>query len=280
MRARYCVIGNPIAHSKSPDIHAYFAEQTGQQLQYERCLAPLDGFDPTVRQLVLDGYGGANVTLPFKLAAAALADRLTERGAAAGAVNTLVFGPDGIIGDNTDGAGLVNDILRNAGVAIAGKRVLMLGAGGAVRGALLPLLDQQPRQLVIANRTRATADALVAHFGAAQSVNGAVRLSACEFGDIDAAIEGAFDIVINGTSASLSGVLPPVPAGAFAAGTLAYDMMYAARPTPFMDLAAARGAQVRDGLGMLVEQAAEAFFVWRGVRPVTGDLLARLRSAL
>jgi len=269
----YCVIGNPIAHSKSPDIHAYFAAQTGQDLVYERCLAPLDGFGATVRQLIADGYGGASVTVPFKLEAAALADRLTERGAAAGAVNTLLFGPDGIVGDNTDGAGLVGDIVRNAGLAIAGKRVLVLGAGGAVRGAILPLLAEGPAALVIANRTRATADALVAHFSA-QAAGQAI--SSCEYSDI----AGSFDIVINGTSASLSAALPPVPASAFAPGTLAYDMMYGSKPTVFMDFAASHGATVRDGLGMLVEQAAEAFSLWRGVRPATGEILARLRAAL
>jgi shikimate dehydrogenase len=270
---RYCVIGNPIAHSKSPDIHAAFAAQTGQALAYERCLAPLDGFGATVKDLVASGYKGANVTVPFKLEAAALADTLTERARAAGAVNTLVFGEHGIVGDNTDGAGLVNDILRNAGVAIAGKRILLLGAGGAVRGVILPLLHQQPAQIVIANRTRATADALVAHFSpfAAHA-----QISACEFADVGE----RFDIVINGTSASLAADMPPVPAKAFSPETLALDMMYGKQPTLFMEFARQHGATPRDGLGMLVEQAAEAFSVWRGVRPETAAVLRHMRSTL
>jgi shikimate dehydrogenase len=269
---RYCVIGNPVAHSKSPAIHAAFAAQTGQQLDYERCPAPLDGFTATVRQLITAGYRGANVTVPFKLEAAQLAGTLSARAQAAGAVNTLSFNDAGIAGDNTDGAGLVADIVRNAGVPIAGKRVLLLGAGGAARGALLPLLEQGPRELVIANRTTATAEALAAAF-AAMPGHG-VPVSACEF----AALDGRFDIVVNATSASLAGALPPVPPAVFGPGTLALDMMYAADPTPFMQFAAAHGATVRDGLGMLVEQAAEAFFVWRGVRPQTTALLAQMRD--
>lgn len=269
MTDHYCVIGNPIAHSKSPEIHAAFARQTGQDLAYERCLAPLDGFADTVRALVAQGCKGANVTVPFKLEAAALANRLSERARAAGAVNTLSFAGAEILGDNTDGAGLVSDIVRNAGVAVAGKRVLLLGAGGAARGVILPLLHELPERIVIANRTRATAEALVEQFAGHGG-----QVSACSFG----AIDGVFDIVINATSASLSAALPPVPASAFGPGTLALDMMYGSEPTPFMRFAAAHGADPRDGLGMLVEQAAEAFRVWRGVRPDTGELLARMRS--
>lgn len=269
MTDRYCVIGNPVAHSKSPDIHAMYAAQTGQSLRYERCLAPLDGFADTVRALVAQGYKGANVTLPFKLDAAAIATGLTERARAAGAVNTLSFADGAIVGDNTDGAGLVNDITRNAGVAIAGKRVLLLGAGGAARGAILPLLEQGPLEVVIANRTRATADALVAQFGSP-------LLRACGFDDI----RQPFDIVINATSASLAGDLPPIPAETFCQETLALDMMYGKQPTVFMQFAGSHGAQVRDGLGMLVEQAAEAFTVWRGVRPETASVLEQLRTSL
>ena len=273
MSDRYCVIGNPIAHSKSPDIQAAFAVQTGQQLVYERCLAPLDGFVHTVRELVAAGYKGANVTVPFKLEAAALADTLTERARAAGAVNTLRFTAQGIVGDNTDGAGLANDIARNAGVAIAGKRILLLGAGGAARGVVLPLLSGQPALIMIANRTRATADALVANFAPLAAPGQQVR--ACEFADLDE----RFDVVINGTSASLAGDLPPVPAAVFGPGTLAVDMMYASAPTVFMQFASAQGAHARDGLGMLVEQAAEAFYTWRGIRPETAAILARMRAA-
>ncbi|MEO7494003.1 MAG: shikimate dehydrogenase [Massilia sp.] len=268
----YCVIGNPIGHSRSPDIHAAFAAQTGQDIAYERCLAPRDGFAATVRDLIARGYKGASVTLPFKLEAAALADSLSERGRAAGAVNTLFFADGKIHADNTDGAGLVNDIVNNAGVAIAGKRVLLLGAGGASRGALLPLLRQSPLEIVIANRTRATADALVTQF--ADVADG--RLSVCEFGEPDR----AFDIVLNATSASLAATMPPIPAVVFRPGTLALDLMYAATPSPFMQFAAEHGATTRDGLGMLVEQAVEAFAQWRGVRPDGKDVLALMRSKL
>jgi shikimate dehydrogenase len=270
VNARYCVIGNPVAHSKSPAIHAAFAQQTGHPVVYERCLAPLDGFAATVQGLVASGYSGANVTLPFKLEAAALAASLSERARAAGAVNTLSFTAGGMVGDNTDGAGLVNDILCNAGVAIASKRVLLVGAGGAARGAILPLLQQGPRQLVIANRTAATAENLAASFG-----GHGVPVEARSFD----ALDGRFDIVINATSASLAGALPPLPPTLFGPSTLALDMMYAFDPTPFMRFAAAHGASTRDGLGMLVEQAAEAFFVWRGVRPQTAALLAAMRAS-
>ena len=267
MSDRYCVIGNPIAHSKSPVIHAAFAAQTGHVLTYVRELAPLDGFDGRVRGLIAAGVLGANVTVPFKLDAARIATRLSARAQAAGAVNTLSFIDGEIVGDNTDGPGLVADIVRNAGVDLMGKRVLLLGAGGAARGVVLPLLDAGAAAIVVANRTRATADALVATFADA-------RVTACEYADI----AGAFDVVVNATSASLAGELAPVPSAAFGAGTLAYDLMYAAAPTPFMLFAASHGAQVRDGLGMLVEQAAEAFAVWRGVRPDTAPIFSLLRQ--
>lgn len=274
MSERYCVIGNPIAHSKSPEIHAGFASQTGQDIVYERCLAPLDAFEATVRSLIAAGYQGANVTVPFKLQAAGLADRLTERARAAGAVNTLVFNSSGgIIGDNTDGAGLVGDITRNAGIDLAGKRVLLLGAGGAARGAVLPLLAALPAELTIANRTVATADALVERFTSQLAQD--QRLSACGFEDI----AGPYDVVVNATSASLLDDMPPVPAAAFGPGTLALDMMYGKAPSRFMLFAASQGAVARDGLGMLVEQAAEAFLLWRGARPDTAAILDRLRLA-
>ena len=267
MSDSYCVIGNPVAHSKSPVIHAAFAKQTGQALRYGRELAPLDGFVAHVQGLIAAGFLGANVTVPFKLDAARLATSLSARAQAAGAVNTLSFIDGAILGDNTDGPGLVADIVRNAGVDLTGRRVLLLGAGGAARGVVLPLLQAGSVAIVVANRTRATGDALVADFADA-------RVSACEYGDI----AGVFDVVVNATSASLAGGLPPVPAAAFGAGTLALDMMYAARPTPFMDFAAGHGASVRDGLGMLVEQAAEAFALWRGMRPDTAPVLALLRK--
>jgi shikimate dehydrogenase len=272
MSDQYYVIGNPIAHSKSPGIHAAFAAQTGQDLVYERCLAPLDGFEASVRALIAAGCKGANVTVPFKLEAARLATRLSDRARAAGAVNTLRFEDGDVYGDNTDGPGLVVDIVRNAGVPVAGKRVLLLGAGGAARGVILPLLQEGPQEIVIANRTRATADALGAHFAPYLSHPGQVR--ACDFADLDQ----AFDIVINATSASLSSSLPPVPASAFSRGTLALDMMYGNEPTVFMEFAAAQGAATRDGLGMLVEQAAEAFAIWRGVRPDSATILSAMRT--
>jgi shikimate dehydrogenase len=272
MSDKYCVIGNPIAHSKSPDIHAAFAAATGQDISYGRCLAPFDGFADTVRDLVAQGYRGANVTVPFKLEAAALATRLEERARLAGAVNTLRFDNGEIVGDNTDGPGLVADIVHNAGVPLAGKRILLLGAGGAARGVILPFLRERPEAIVIANRTRATADALVDHFAGHEAYPG--QIGACGFD----AIAGPFDVVVNATSASLSSDLPPVPASAFRAGTLALDMMYGKEPTPFMRFAQTHGATVRDGLGMLVEQAAEAFAIWRGVRPETAALLARMRA--
>lgn len=270
---RYCVFGNPIAHSKSPDIHAAFAAQTGQALTYEKRLAPVDGFAAAVQAFIAEGGKGANVTVPFKLDAVKVAQALTIRARAAGAVNTLHFTEDGIVGDNTDGAGLVADIVNNAGVQIIGKRVLLLGAGGAARGVVLPMLEHRPAQLVIANRTVATAKALVEQFAA---LGGEGVVSACGYADI----EGAFDLVINATSASLSAELPPVPASVFAPGSLAYDMMYAASPTVFLQFAGQHGARLRDGLGMLVEQAAEAFSLWRGVQPATAGVLQSLRDQL
>ena len=268
MSDRYCVIGNPIAHSKSPAIHAAFALQTGQELVYERLLAPLDGFAATVAALVDAGGKGANVTVPYKLDAANLATSLSARAEAAGAVNTLSFSKGAIAGDNTDGAGLVNDIVRNACFSIAGKRVLLLGAGGAARGVILPLLGERPASLVIANRTRATADALVQRFGDV--------VSASEFSDLD----GPFDLIVNATSASLADAMPPLPAGVFSTNSLALDMMYGSKPTRFMDFASGHGATARDGLGMLVEQAAEAFAIWRGVRPETTIILEQMRASL
>ncbi|MBC3884226.1 shikimate dehydrogenase [Undibacterium griseum] len=270
---RYVVIGNPIAHSKSPLIHAAFAAQTGQQMDYQHLLAPLDGFAASVNAFRAQGGLGANVTVPFKLEACALATRLTPRAAAAGAVNTLQFSDTQILGDNTDGIGLVTDIVRNAGVTLHGKRILLLGAGGAARGAVLPLLEQLPAELVIANRTVARARELQQLATARMP---AVPVSAYGI----EAVPGHFDVVINATSASLQDAVPALPAGALDARTLAYDMMYGTQPTAFLRFAAQHGAQCRDGLGMLVEQAAEAFALWRGVRPDTAGVLQQLRAGL
>lgn len=265
MTDRYAVFGHPIAHSRSPLIHRAFARQTGQDMDYEAILAPLDGFAASVAAFVAAGGRGANVTVPFKEAAFALADRLSPRAERAGAVNTLTFEAGSIAGDNTDGAGLVADLGRNLHCALAGRRILLLGAGGAARGVIQPLLDQHPAALVIANRTVGRAQALAELFG-----HGVVG---CGFEDIDR----PFDLVINATAASLAGELPPLPPHIFAPGALAYDMMYG-RDTPFLDFARTHGASTADGLGMLVEQAAEAFFLWRGVRPDTAPVIVGLRA--
>jgi shikimate dehydrogenase len=265
MTDRYAVFGHPIAHSKSPQIHAAFARQTGQDMTYEAILAPKDGFADAVVAFVAAGGRGANVTVPFKEAAFRLADRLTPRARRAGAVNTLSFDADGTLGDNTDGAGLVADLIRNLQCPLAGKRILLLGAGGAARGAIEPLLDQQPAVLVIANRTVGRAEELARLFD-----RGVV---ACGFDAVDA----PFDLVINATAASLAGELPPLSSHIFTPDTLAYDMMYG-RDTPFLVFARTHGAATADGLGMLVEQAAEAFALWRGVRPDTAPVIASLRA--
>lgn len=268
---RYAVIGNPIAHSKSPEIHALFASQTGQRILYERMLAPLDGFAAVLHAFIGQGGKGANVTVPFKLEACSLATELTERAKAAGAVNTLRFaGPGRILGDNTDGVGLVADIARNAGVPIGGRRILLIGAGGAARGAVLPLMEQHPHELVIVNRTASKARAIAQQF----AEHGPIRAS--DFSSLN----GAYDIVINAASSSLADELPPVPPAIFTARTLAYDMMYAKDPTIFLQFAMQHGAMARDGLGMLIEQAAEAFHVWRGVRPDTAPVFENLRARL
>ncbi|GAB2181085.1 shikimate dehydrogenase [Denitratisoma sp. agr-D3] len=262
----YAVFGNPVAHSKSPLIHGLFAAQTGQDLRYEARLAPLDGFAAAVAAFRAEGGRGANVTVPFKEEAFRLSTRLTPRAEAAGAVNTLVFAADGILGDNTDGSGLVADIRGNAGNPIAGQRVLLLGAGGATRGALLPLLEQQPSGIFIANRTADKARALAAAAGGGIEAGGFADLAGRRF-----------DLVINATAASLADAELPLPAGIFAPDCLAYDMMYG-KDTPFLRQARTAGARTLDGLGMLVEQAAEAFFLWRGLRPATGPVLDRLRQ--
>jgi shikimate dehydrogenase len=267
MTDSYAVFGNPIAHSKSPLIHAAFARQTGQDLTYAALLAPLDGFSAAVASFRAAGGLGANVTVPFKEQAYALATRLTPRAQAAGAVNTLQFETDGVLGDNTDGAGLVRDLVANLGVSLAGKRILLMGAGGAARGVILPLLEQQPASVFIVNRTADKASALVQAFAAGSKLSGGGY----------AALMGSFDVVINATAASLAGNLPPLPDDVFAADALAYDMMYG-KDTPFLAFARAHGARTADGLGMLVEQAAEAFLLWRGVRPDTAPVMQMLRN--
>lgn len=272
MTDRYAVIGNPIAHSKSPRIHAAFARQSAQDLDYRAILAPLDGFAAAVAQFVASGGRGMNVTVPFKLEAFALADRHTARAEAAGAVNTLKFEQGEILGDNTDGAGLVADLLRNIGCPLAGKRLLLLGAGGAARGVILPLLDQSPASLTIANRTASRAAQLRDAFA------GHGNLAALAFAELAGQ---QFDVVINATSASLAGAAPAIPPGLYAPGSTAYDMMYGRGLTPFLAAAQAQGAgRLADGLGMLVEQAAESFLLWRGVRPDTRPVLAELAGEL
>ncbi|WP_127475264.1 shikimate dehydrogenase [Sulfurivermis fontis] len=270
MTDRYAVMGNPIAHSKSPYIHARFAEQTDQDLSYEAILVELGDFPAAVARFRAAGGLGLNVTVPFKQEAWALATRRSGRAERAGAVNTLRWEADGsLFGDNTDGVGLVRDLKDNHGVPLAGRRLLLLGAGGAVRGVLEPLLAERPATLTIANRTVAKAEELAAAFADLGP------LQASSF----AALAGQqFDVVINGTAASLQGEVPPLPDGILAPGAVCYDMMYGKEPTPFLRWAMAAGAaQAVDGLGMLVEQAAEAFFLWRGVRPASAEVIAALR---
>jgi shikimate dehydrogenase len=265
MTDRYAVFGHPIAHSKSPQIHAAFARQTGQDMAYDAILVPLDGFDSAIADFAAAGGCGANVTVPFKEAACKLARHLSARAARAGAVNTLTFNAGDIQGDNTDGAGLVADLTRNLGRRLDGQRILLLGAGGAARGVIQALLDQQPAELVIVNRTLSRAQALAGVFGQG------LRASAFE------AANTPFDLIVNATAASLAGELPPLSPRVIGADTLAYDMMYG-RDTPFLAFARAHGALTADGLGMLVEQAAEAFCLWRGVRPATAPVIAALRA--
>lgn len=270
MTDRYAVIGNPIAHSKSPALHAAFARQCGQDIRYEAILGPLDGFRASVEAFRQAGGRGMNVTVPFKVEALALADTLTERARLAQAVNTLRFDADGFFGDNTDGIGLVNDIQQRLGFAIGGKRVLILGAGGAARGSVLPVAEAGPARLVIVNRTQARAEALREQFAGVAAVD----VEPC-----DGLAGQRFDLVINATSAGLHGESLPLPAGIFAPGALAYDMVYGNTETPFMAAARALGAsRVSDGLGMLVGQAAESFFLWRGVRPDTAPVLQMLQA--
>lgn len=270
MTDRYAVIGNPVSHSKSPFIHAAFARQTHQSMQYDALLSPLDGFQTTVRQFQDQGGKGLNITVPFKLEAYQLAIRMTERAAHAQAVNTLKFDHGEILGDNTDGAGLVRDIQSNLGVTITNRRILLMGAGGAARGVILPILQQQPSLLVIANRTPAKAQALKQLF----SAHGDLVAS-----DFAALSNQQFDIIVNATSASLNDTLPDLPLDLYERTLLVYDMMYGHELTRFLEFAQQNGAQrLADGIGMLVEQAAESFFLWRGIRPQTQPVIALLKS--
>ncbi len=274
----YCVMGNPVEHSKSPWIHARFAELTDQSLRYDKRLVPIDAFEDGIEEFMDDESGnarGCNVTVPFKLKAAQLARHATERVTLAQAANLLIFKDDGIHADNTDGMGLVRDIKNNAGVPILGKRVLLIGAGGAAAGALAPLIEARPSQIVIANRTLATAIALVdRHKDLADYKR--VPLDTATLGGVD----GSFDIVINASSSSLSGDEVPVSSSVLSPGALALDMMYGASAEGFMQWATEHGAIARDGLGMLVEQAAISFTEWRGVEVPSMQVLDELRASL
>ncbi|TKB46961.1 shikimate dehydrogenase [Ferrimonas sediminicola] len=267
---RYAVFGHPIKHSKSPLIHACFAKQTGQKLSYEAILAPLDGFPEAIHRFRQEGGLGANVTLPFKQQAAKLCDTLSERARLAGAVNTLYWQGEKLCGDNTDGEGLVRD-LRKHHIALNGRRVLLLGAGGAVRGVIPELMAAEVGELVIANRTAAKAKELASLFS---------HLGAIRGGGFDE-IEGSFDLIINGTSASLSAALPPLLPEMLAAGGSCYDMAYGDKPTIFQQWASETGATINlAGLGMLVEQAAVSFEIWRGVSPATDEVYDLLMAQL
>ncbi len=267
----YGVMGNPIAHSKSPLIHAAFAKQTRQRMSYNAILVDLGGFPQAVGNFQATGGKGVNVTVPFKTDAWRLADEMTERAKLAGAVNTLVFRDNNVIfGDNTDGVGLLQDLQVNHGVELANKRILMLGAGGAARGVCLPLLEAKPSKLMIANRTVDRAIELAEMFHSYGDVEG------CSYEELTGK---QFDVIINATSASLQGELPPLPDNLLADGSACYDMMYGNEPTAFLKWAKQRGCETLiDGLGMLVEQAAESFALWRGIRPETQPVIQQLRQ--
>ena len=280
---RYAVLGQPVAHSQSPFIHAQFALQTGQALHYDRIECPMDGFEAAVRRFVdsgdpargLGAARGCNITVPFKFQVLPLAAQASERALLAQAANVLRFDADGWFADNTDGMGLVQDIQVHAGLALADRRVLLLGAGGAAAGVLGPVLATRPRQVVVANRSAGKAQTLVQRHQAWAEAHGVDLTHSA----LDAVI-GRFDLVLNGTASSLAGAAVPVAGSVLAPGALAVDMMYGAPALPFLRWAAEHGARGRDGLGMLVEQAAGAFELWRGVRPQTPPVLAALRQRL
>ena len=267
---KYCVFGNPIKHSRSPFIHQSFAKTTKQTLYYDTCLVELDGFTEAVNYFITIGGKGANVTVPFKEQALMLADELSDRARLAGAVNTLTFKGGKIYGDNTDGEGLVQDLLRNT-VQLKNSRILLLGAGGAAKGVILPLLAQRPKSITIANRTISKAEGLIKQFDND-------KLTACGFEQTG---KQEFDVIINATSASLSGELPAISASIIKCNTVCYDMVYAKSVTPFLAWAQIQGAnRIIDGLGMLVSQAAESFDIWRGIKPSVEPVLNKLRTSL
>ncbi|MBA1446980.1 MAG: shikimate dehydrogenase [Chromatiales bacterium] len=271
MTDNYAVIGNPIEHSKSPLIHAAFAKQTGESIEYTRLLGNLDDFEGDVARFIKDGGQGLNITVPFKEAAWRLADKLSKRAHTAGAVNTLIRLENGKLrGDNTDGIGLVRDLTINHGFRFKGKRVLILGAGGAVRGVVRPLLEEQPKRLIIANRTAAKAYSL------ATGLSGFGPVAGCGLDELEGM---QFDLIINGTAAGLGGEVPKIPEGVLTKGSWCYDMMYGDEPTAFQKWARERhAARALDGLGMLVEQAAESFRLWRDILPDTVPVIQMLRG--
>ena len=271
----YCVMGHPIAHSRSPWIHTRFAELTGQSMVYDKRDIPLDHFERSVHAFMAEGGRGCNITVPFKFEAAALANHTSARALLAQACNVLTFKDGQILADNTDGVGLVEDIERNASLPLKGKRLLLIGAGGAAAGVLGPLLHAQPAHISVANRTQHKATELVARHQSLAALQNTELLAH----DLQG-LEGDFDVIINATASSLSGAGVPVDARVLKPGALAYDMMYGPGAQGFMDWARSHGAAARDGLGMLVEQAAEAFLIWRGVRPPSGQVLTELRQRL
>ncbi len=283
MTDQYAVIGNPIAHSKSPLIHAAFAREVGHDISYNRMLVPINQFRAALDEFRSKGARGANVTLPFKFEAFKYATQLTDRAKASGAVNVLRFNELGdgqsgaeVLGDNTDGIGLTRDITQNLGMALKGARILLIGAGGAAYGVAGALLDESPTSLTITNRTHAKAQALAATLSSKYPGSNALAISTDELAD------QPFDIIINATSASMTepsgNEVPLVPATCFGKASLAYEMMYGKSQTAFLQLAAQSGARTADGVGMLVEQAAEAFFVWRGVKVKTAPLISSLKQ--
>jgi shikimate dehydrogenase len=269
----FAVIGNPIAHSRSPAIHQAFAAATGRMLSYERVLSPLDGFAATVREFAQQGARGCNVTVPFKFEAFSLCPRRTDRAILAQAANTVRFDPEGWLADNTDGVGLMRDITVNAGVGLRGKRILLIGAGGAAAGVLGPLMAESPSAIVVANRSVDKAVALVKRHSTWGEMH-PVSMTATGLEDPGT----AFDVVINASASSLDGNTAPVPSSVLGTSTFTIDLMYGPASRPFLAWAATHGAQVRDGLGMLVEQAAESFALWHGVRPPTAEVLDALRK--